>query len=83
MYAFVHFHAFVKYLLPVPVNHRNPRNTHPTRCVNHLTIQRRNVKPSTRFGRVWGTGMGERVSLVQIHRVEFVKDVRATNATIL
>ena len=83
MYAFVHPHALVENLLPIPINHGDPRDAHPTRCVDHLTIQCRNFQRSTRLGRVWGTGVRERVPLVQIHRVEFVKDMWATSATIL
>ena len=39
MYAFVHLHALVENLLPIPINHGDPRDAHPTRCVDHLTIQ--------------------------------------------
>ena len=39
MYTFIHLHALVENLLPIPINYRDPRDTHPTRCVNHLTIQ--------------------------------------------
>ena len=83
VYAFIHLHVFVEYLLSIPVNHRDPRDAHPTRCVDHLTVQGRNVERFTRLGCAWRTGMRERVSLVQIHRIGFVKDVGSTGATVL
>jgi hypothetical protein len=82
VHTFIHLHAFVKNLLPVHVDHRYSRDAHPTRRVNHLAIQCRDFERLTRFGWVWGAGIRERVSLVQILRVKFVKDVRATSATI-
>lgn len=83
MYAFVHLHILVKNFLPVPVNNGDPRDAHPTRCINHFAIQCRDFERFTRSRRVWRASMRERVPLVQIFGFGFVKYVRATDATVL
>lgn len=39
VYAFIHLHVFIENLVPIPVDDGHPSDAHPSRCVNHLTIQ--------------------------------------------
>ena len=59
----------IENLLPIGVDHRHSRDAHPTRRVNHLTIQCRNIECFTWLRSVWGTGVREGVSPVQIYRI--------------
>ena len=73
-HTLVHTDEFVEDLLTGRIDYRNPRNTHPARCIDHLAIEGDNLESRIMAWAYWAA-VRECVSSVQVFWTRLIEDM--------